>query len=484
MYIPILTAKHTRPMKKNLLLLPLILFGITALFSCSSDSSGEKDQQPKADGIIGEWVYDDPDNGIWERQKFMPSGVFYYSNTSLGGWKFSNDAKDGRYSVEDGGRITMNVVLGGVATRLMLKILEITDYSYTAEYTSGNASVGVFTYARQVGSVTVKPGATSRPDYSQAVKAVIARYASHDEDVAKVDGADGTITAVSAGHTYIDIVTDKGTAVYEVFVFDTDDMFGDYSFAFGKTVQEIVDIKGDGYLWKDDHNGVIYLSDDYLADTVRYITGIHDKSHIEYVQLCLNGRVSKSEIKRHLDDKYGEPLSAIEDRYSYVTGREVGGSPVTAIYDAEASLLSFAVDIQADRWADFSSLFGQTKDVVKTEMSERNYSFMVSDYTYSKDGSDYYNLNDSEDAYLVGFVFNSEGKMCEYWVYLNEDFMNNANEILAWLKSKYVLNNQESSRTQMVFYDKLHRMRIVFDASGYVQYTDSEQTPFTPGSAS
>lgn len=36
----------------------------------------------------------------------------------------------------------------------------------------------------------------------------------------------------------------------------------------------------------------------------------------------------------------------------------------------------------------------------------------------------------------------------------------------------------------MVFYDKLNRMKIVFDASGFVSYTDSEQSPFTPASSS
>ena len=313
------------------------------------------------------------------------------------------------------------------------------------------------------------------------MKAAITRYASHDVSVAKVDGTYGTITAVSAGHTYIDIVTDKGTAVYEVFVFDTEDMFGDYSFAFGKTVQEIVDVKGRGYLWKDDHYGVIYLSDDYLADTVRYITGTYDNSHIEYAQLCLNGRVSKSEIKQHLDEKYGEPLSATDGRYSYATGRKAGGNPVAAIYDSNSSILSFAQIQSADRWADFSSLFGQTRDAVKAEMGERSYSFMVSDYSYSKDGSDYYTINDSEDAYMTGFVFNSEGKMCEYWVYPNENFRNNVKDILAWLKSKYVLSEQESGSTQRVYYDKQNRVRIVFDPSGYVRYTDRGQTPFTPG---
>ena len=120
-------------MKKKSFLL-LILIGITTLFSCSSDESdGNNSRQLKVEDIIGEWVYDHPEEGIWEKQKFMSSGVFYYSNTSLGGWKFSNDSKDGRYSVENDNRITMNVVLGGVTTKLMLKVLEITDYAYTAE---------------------------------------------------------------------------------------------------------------------------------------------------------------------------------------------------------------------------------------------------------------------------------------------------------------------------------------------------------------
>ena len=94
----------------------------------------------------------------------------------------------------------------------MLKVLEITDYAYTAEYTNGNASVGVFTYAKQIGSITVKPNETYTPSYSQSVKANIKSYASHDETIAKVNSNDGTITAISAGHTYIDIVTDQGTA--------------------------------------------------------------------------------------------------------------------------------------------------------------------------------------------------------------------------------------------------------------------------------
>lgn len=369
-------------MKKKSFLL-LILIGITTLFSCSSDESdGNNSRQLKVEDIIGEWVYDHPEEGIWEKQKFMSSGVFYYSNTSLGGWKFSNDSKDGRYSVENDNRITMNVVLGGVTTKLMLKVLEITDYAYTAEYTNGNASVGIFTYAKQVGNITVKPGEAYTPSYSQSVKANIKGYASHDETIAKVNSNDGTITAISAGHTYIDIITDQGTAVYEVTVFDDENMFEDYSFAFGKTIQEIVDLKGTDYIYRDDKNGLVYYSTDYLTDTIKYITGAYDKTHVEYVQLYLNDKISKSKIKQYLDGKY-ELLSLTDNKYSYVTDKSIDGNPIAAIYDSNSSIISFAQILPSDRWTDFSYLFGQTKALIKSEMDELNYTFNFSDYSYS-----------------------------------------------------------------------------------------------------
>ena len=55
-------------MKKKSFLL-LILIGITTLFSCSSDESdGNNSRQLKVEDIIGEWVYDHPEEGIWEKQ--------------------------------------------------------------------------------------------------------------------------------------------------------------------------------------------------------------------------------------------------------------------------------------------------------------------------------------------------------------------------------------------------------------------------------
>ena len=150
------------------------------------------------------------------------------------------------------------------------------------------------------------------------------------------------------------------------------------------------------------------------------------------------------------------------------------------VYDSKSSKLSYASLNPSDRWTDFKYLFGLDKNAVKGEMQHYGYPYLFSDSSYSKEGSDYYQINDSEDAVMVGFVFNPDGLVCEYWVYLSENFMTNTSAILSWLKSDYLLSSTESTNKQYVLYDDGKRLRVVFDASGYVSYTDSEQKPFTP----
>lgn len=431
--------------------------------------------------LEGEWVYDHPEENVWEVQKFMSSGIFYYSNKVTGNWKFHNSNNDGRYWIEEGNRVTCQYFINGVSTQLKMTVLEITPYEYTAECNDG-AALGTFTYARLLSTIELKPEETKSPDYRSLVKSHIQKFRSHNAEIASVDDK-GNITAKKKGHTYIDVITDQGTAVVEVIVFDRDNMFGDYSDAFGKTIPEVVEIYGDDYSYRDDTNGLAYYLDDYLADELLFITGAYDKSHVEFVQLVLNDNIAKTIIISYLNNKY-QSLSQADGVYNYVTDLTVNNNPIAIIYNSNESTLSYLEIKPADRWTDFSYLFGQTDNVVNSEMKELGYPYLLSDYGYSKDGSDYYNITDSKDACMVGFVFNSEVKMCEYWVYLFDDYMNYANDILTWLKSKYNLSANESTNRQYIFYDKSNRMRIVFDASGYVSYTDSQQTPFTPASKS
>lgn len=451
------------------------LFLICTVFiavSCSDDS--DDNTLPVSDKIVGEWVYDHMDDeGVWETMKFTSSGVFYYSNINVG-WKFSNDTNDGRYWIEDGNRLTGTYTLNGISANIQMTFKEISDYSFTASFNDG-AKLGTFTYSRLIDKVTIKPGQTVTPSYSAFVPAGINGFKSHNTSVAFVDASSGAITAVAAGHTYIDVVTDEGTAVIEVISFDEENMFEDFSSALTKTIPEIVSIEGDKYLYRDDENGLVYLADDYLCDTVKYITGMYDKTHIEFVELVLNNNVSSTKIKESLNKQY-ELISSSDNIFAYKTDKEVNGYPVTISYYEKQNWVVYAQLLPTSLWTDFSYLFGLSDSNVNSEMKEYGYSYVLSDYNYSKDGSDYYLITDNEYASMVGFVFNAEKKMCEYWVYLNENV--NYKDIYNYLNSRYDLSSSESSRSQYVFYDNGKRMKIVYDASGYVSYTDSQQTPF------
>ena len=107
-------------MKRTILYLVACMLLIT---SCQED--GEELFRLPLDQLEGEWVYDAPQEGVWEVQKFMPSGVFYYSNKSIGSWKFQNSMNDGRYWIEEGNRVTCQYFLNEVPTQIKFTVLDI-----------------------------------------------------------------------------------------------------------------------------------------------------------------------------------------------------------------------------------------------------------------------------------------------------------------------------------------------------------------------
>jgi hypothetical protein len=71
---------------------------------------------------------------------------------------------------------------------------------------------------------------------------------------------------------------------------------------------------------------------------------------------------------------------------------------------------------------------------------------------------------------MVGFVFNKDKEMCEYWIYLNTQ--SDPSTIYGFLKSKYSLSESESSSAAntYVFYNSDKSIRITFSLEGYVKY--------------
>lgn len=462
---------------KNIIGLLLCCLAFTA---CSSDD--EASTAISESDFVGEWVYDHPEEGYWETQKFTSTGAFYFSSDRYAGWKIDNRMVPGQYRKSGDRTLIINSMMGDLPVANTLTVTALTPYSYSAQYSEADTPEKIFTYARLLTTLTVRPGERVTPSYDTLAPRHSGAFRSHNSAIATADTGSGEITGVRSGFTYVDIATPEGTAVVGVAVFDPDNMFKDYSMYIGKTVSQVVESEGTDYFYRDDSNGLRYISDDYLTDTITYITGVQDRQHVEYVQLAFGDRVSSGDIERYLAARY-EPLPGEREEMVYVTGATAQGLATVVRYDARSRTAAFFAVKPIDLWRDECDLFGLSDSDVNKQMKEQGGKYLFSDYSYSRDGSDYYDFPGSAVASLIGFVFNGEGKMCEYWVYLNDDYASHMAEVTKWLNAIYVYAPKESTTSQTIYYDASRRVRVVLDASGYVSYTDSAQKPFTPAAA-
>lgn len=464
-------------MKKTILFSLLAL----ALVSCSDDD--EATFQLSEAAFVGDWVYDHPEEGIWETQRFTSSGAFYFTSDHYAGWKLNNRQTPGRYRKSGDNTLAINATLGGMAVENQLTVTALTPFAYSAYYSEAPDARQLFTYARLLSTTIVKPGESVTPDYTTAAAVRNGAFRSHNTAIATVDAETGTVTGRSSGFTYIDVPTPDGTAVAGIAVFDKDRIVPDCSAALGKTVAEIVQERGSGYIFRDDNSGVTYTTDDYAVDTIRYITGVADRQRVDYVQLSMADRVTAADISRDLAARYTLlPTNGDASVYRVATNAE--GLTVVASYSAEQATVSFFTLKPVDLWADFTPLFGLSDAAVNKALTAQGAQYVGSDYSYSTGGSDYYALTPTSKADLAGFVFNAEGKMCEYWAYPTVETMADPSTVTTWLAALFAYAPAESTATMQVFYNNAHTLRVAFNITdGYVQYTSLTQKPFTPAAA-
>lgn len=172
-----------------------------------------------AKAIIGKWVWD---ISYWEEMNFLENGKVYYSNSDASR-NIQNDNASGNYTIDsETNRLTLKVTpTGSTQMTVIMEMKEISKYSFTAKFFLTNGeSTGTFTYAKQIGSMELKIGETILPEYEPFVEnaTVVKEYRSHNSSIIDVNSTSGEITAKKGGRTYIDVVTEDGTAVIEVTV--------------------------------------------------------------------------------------------------------------------------------------------------------------------------------------------------------------------------------------------------------------------------
>lgn len=449
-------------MKKILSLIALAM--TIGMASCSDDECNHvpiiDDGGDIGRGIVGSW-YEEAEN---EEMRFGENGTFYdrYANYLRcaeveGRWEF--DSKNSK--------LTYHYPFMGQTQYADWTVKNLKELSFTISSSmvaDHNLEKIVESYDLQVGKTATIEFSKVYPDYS------VTSYTSNNDRIASVT-SDGVIKAEGEkGITYIKVSTTKSNVWVKVTVGDNcSDMWFDYVGLMGldySSMRKVLSRLGDPYSGEDGYSfGFIHQLHDVADITKVYLCP--EDGMVTEVQLLLKESVPEAEILSYMSSRYyklGENGSYV--LYSSVEDQELSKAIIAynksekcVIFNETQHILHYPHVV--DLWTDFVPLFGSDKNKVKSAMDEYGYSFLMSDFNYSKDGSDYYSISNNAYAQMVGFVFNPDKQVSEFWVYM--DIKSDANAVYDYLSAKYTEYKSESSQYELVFYNDDKSMRVTFD---------------------
>lgn len=403
-----------------------------------------------AEQIIGTWVYDVPED--WERFTYTEDGYVSVQ------WQ----TKDGMYNLDESGQgmytisgETVSFSLNSTAGKLNLKFETetINDFDWTYRSIGAGGVTGKYTVQRVFESKTMSPEETYSPAYQSFVGGVsIQAFKSHNETVAKVD-ANGLITAVSKGRTYIDIVTAQGSGVIEIIV-DGGAIPIAFEECIGKNPAEINAFLGATPYYQD--NDIIYYKD--FTPMIKMIgvsldswSGLAKAVVIQY-----QTTVNTNQVTSILNSTFIPFMGPTTDTYkAYMDTAERADASIGVTWDIPSLTLTY-VNLAEDLFRNYSILLGMTRSEVISKM-----------------GRD----ADSSDPQMQAFFFFDNKGIALVGVYYT-DFQQNYDtvqsvvtmfdstlseeEITNYLKRKYPYYPEYSSEEELVFIPEGHAMEIYY----------------------
>ena len=447
----------------------------SAMLLCFTGCSEEECDHPQGGGdstnvVVGTW-YESAAN---EEIKFFENGVYYdrYANYercaySEGQWEY--DAKNKR--------LTYRYPFLDQTQFVDWTVKNLTVYGFTITSDKNGSHVLekiVESYEMKVGETRIVQFGKDNADFQYA------SYSSNNERIATVS-ADGTITAQGEkGITYIKVSSGQTNVWVKVTVGDNcADMWYDYVGLIGldySNMRKALSRLGDPYSGEDGYSfGFIHQVHDVADVTKVFICP--ECGIVTAIQLLIKESVPEAEILSYMNSRYYKFVengpyvfySSVEDKEASKAIVAYNKSEKCVIFNEAQHFLHYPH--VKDLWADFVPLFGSDKDQVKSKMAEYGYSFLMSDYNYSKDGSDYYNITNNAYAQMVGFVFNPDLKVSEFWVYM--DSKSDPYDIYDYLCAKYTENESETTDYSLIFYNDDKSLRVTFDLkNAAVVYTN------------
>lgn len=460
--------------KKMSLAVMALVFGMS---SCSEEScdhvTGGPDELSTA--IVGNW-YEEAEN---EEMRFSESGKLYdrYANYSHcgeteGTWEY--DSKNNK--------LTYTFPFMGEMKFIDWTVKDLKENSFTLS----SSKNGMHKVERIVEEYTLNVGETVEIKHGGGGSW---RYLSQNERIASVDSISGVIKAEGEkGITYIKVSNlatthDQSSSKKAVWVKVTvgdncADLWYDYVGLIGLDyagVTKALSRLGTPVAGTDGYSYAYGHTIHEVADSTNVFLCPEDNLTNE-IQLVLKESVPESAVLSYMNSRYYKMTG--NDSYVYFSSSsDPETSKAIVVYNKKQRRIVFFETQHfyekahvKELWKDFVPLFGANQAAIKKAMGEYGYKLLMSDASYSKDGSDYYTVSGNKYITMVGFVFNPDKQVSEFWLYM--DTTSDANEVYKYLLAKYKEEKTESSKTSLVFYNDDKTMKVVFDLkNGTLTYT-------------
>lgn len=405
--------------------------------------------------LAGTWVYDSPAEKTWERYTYADNGYVYAEWATYDGVYNLNEEAQALYSVDNQTvSFTIRIDAGQMNMRMVTE--SINDFNWTYFAYDGTHLNGKYTVQRLLDSVTLSPEGTSRPDYQSFVGiAEIQGYKSHNDAVASVSTT-GEILAKAKGRTYVDVVTNKGTAVVEVNV-DGGAIPVAFEECLGKGVSKLHELLGNNPYYEDETT-VIYKNFTKDIDTI----GVSLDSQtglVKGIVITYKSSVKTNQVTSILDASFIPYMSQTTATFkAYMDTAERADASVGVTWDIPKLTLTY-VNLATDLFTDYSGLVGMTKsEVLKRMGREPDSSNAQSQSWFFYDNKGIMIVS----AYYTDFV-NVYDNVRSVVTMLDDTLT--VEQVSNYLKKKYPYYPEYSSDDELVFIPEGHAMEIYYHPS-------------------
>lgn len=233
------------------------------------------------------------------------------------------------------------------------------------------------------------------------------------------------------------------------------ELFYDYSISLGKTQSEIFDLYSSRTEFTTDI--IQYKIPSGYNDVVDEVVFKMNEGKCRSVLVNLQKTANEENILAHLNETM--TLAKISSNEIRFYSKD---ETVEMLYTPTEKQLHYMLNpgpadvIDEPYAATFKDLFGKSIKDVEANMETKGYKLKGTDYSYSQMGSYYYYDTNNN---MVGYVFNDDLVVCEYWYYPIQ-FYSEAQNIYNNMCDIYMISASETGNGDYVFYDISKRYKI------------------------